>query len=80
MSLSNPLNFNKNAQSYNPAYATQLQEQFFKITQFCQESSYNPKKNSGSNSEVEEKKESTTEENVPFFFIFSKILKKMFDV
>lgn len=71
MSLSNPIGFNKNSQSYNPNYASQLQEQFFKITQFCQESSYNPKKtNSGTNSEVEERKESTTEENVRFFIGF----------
>lgn len=82
MSLSNPIGFNKNSQSYNPNYATQLQEQFFKITQFCQESSYNPKKNnSGTNSEVEERKESTTEENVRFLidFLFSKEKLKNFD-
>jgi len=67
MSYSNPINFKspQNTQNYNPIYATQLQEQFFKITQFCQESSYNPKKTSnGTNSEVNERKDNTIEENV----------------
>ena len=64
MSFSNPIHF-KNIQNYNPTYATQLQEQFYKITQFCQESSYNPqnKKNGSNESELLEKKD-LIEENV----------------
>lgn len=49
MSYSNPIGFrnNNNHQNnlhqQNPNYASQLQEQFFKLTQFCQETTYNPK-------------------------------------
>lgn len=39
----NSLSNQNNLHQQNPDYALQLQEQFFKLTQFCQEKSYNPK-------------------------------------
>ena len=43
LNFSTPLSFNNN-QTYNPNYAHDLQEQFFKLTQFSQEKSYKLKK------------------------------------
>ena len=43
LNFSLPLNFN-NTQTYNQNYANELQEQFFKLTQFSQEKSYKLKK------------------------------------